>query len=146
VSATRWKYFATYQDDIEAALRQAQRAVLASGDFRWPDGLGPRPTTLEELAQARGREQFFEEGTGSILDVDRVVEADQPPSEGVVRGLAPTEIAAIFGAERPTRAGVDAAYESGLLPFDRSRWAGRWLVLFEGAQLSEIAFWGSSGD
>ena len=56
------------------------------------------------------------------------------------------EIAAIFQAERPTRERFEAAYEAGRLPVDRARWSSRWLVLFDGPALSDIAFWGSSGD
>jgi hypothetical protein len=150
VTATRWRYFAPYQDDVAAALTTLQRSVLASGDFRWPEsggeGLGPRPTTLQELAAVRRTEAFWLEGTHSILDMDRVVESGEAPVDGTVRGMSPEEIAAIFQAERPTRERFEAAYEAGKLGVDRGRWSGRWLVLFDGPALSEIAFWGSSGD
>lgn len=150
MTATRWRYFGPYQDDVQAALADVQREVLAAGTFRWPDGggegLGPRPTTLQELAAARRTEAFWLQGTATILDMDRVIEADEPPSDGAVRGMSPEEVAAVFAAERPTREGFEAAYEAGRVPVDRSRWSGRWLPLFDGPRLTEIAFWGSSGD
>lgn len=150
MTASSWRYLTPYQDDIAAALQDLQRSVLASGEFSWPqgggEGLGPRPPTLEQLDRVRRTESFWLQGTHSILDIDRVLEADQPPGDGAVRGMSPEEIAGVFQAERPTRAGFEAAYDAGRLPFDRSRWAGRWLVLFDDARLSEIAFWGRTGD
>lgn len=150
MTATGWRYSAAYRDDVNAALVDLQRDLLATGDFEWPEGggegLGAKPTTYQELLAAHRTEAFWLQGTHSILDMDRVLEPDAAPSDGAIRGMSPEEIAAIFDAARPTRERFDAAYESGRLPVDRSRWAGRWLALWDGTTLSQLVFWGASGD
>jgi hypothetical protein len=158
MGASGWDYLVPYQPDAEAAFRQLQEQVLESGEFLWREEYyGPRPTTRWQLAAVKDRVEFWEEGTHSILDMDRIVPADDEDHDGTVRPLAPDEVQHYFGTDRPTEADFDRAYRytpgTDILEWSRHslfadlrRWSGRYAILYDGSQPQQIIFFGCSGD
>jgi hypothetical protein len=148
MGASGWDYRVRYQPDLETAFLQLQDQVLESGDFLWSEEYyGPRPTTRWQLSAIKDRDEFWEEGTHSILDMDRIVPADAGDEEGAIRPLSEAEEQEHFGGARPTEAEFDRVYqEFGPLIEDIPRWSGRCAILYEDSQARQIAFFGVSGD
>jgi hypothetical protein len=146
VGASGWSYVVEYRGDPGAALAELRYTTLSRGDYFWDsvsDGhLGSRPASLAALDALRETEEFWEIGTHSVLDVDRVVPGPTGP-EGTVRPLSQRETVALFGTATPTRAHFDAV--AGTLPPDEG-WRGVYLLLYRDGRPTEIAFWGCSGD
>jgi hypothetical protein len=148
VGASGWDYYVPYQPDLQAALQELRRRVLDSGDYWWavPYEIGKsaadfpnRPKTEAELWAA---EVVQESGTHSILDMSRVVGADEEPGFGTVQPVTEAEAVEQVGVATLTRAHVDA-----LQPLAEQRWSGRCAVLHDASgEPSEIYFWGASGD
>jgi hypothetical protein len=151
VGASGWDYVVDLPEsgpaDPSAALAGLRERVLREGDFLWADWLGPRPTTLAELDATRDTAEFWEEGTHSVLDVDRVVGSDEPDGEGTVRPLLPHESVELFGTATPSPTDFVVA-EADLWNLDVERWSGRCQVLYDDddARPVAIGFWGVSGD
>jgi hypothetical protein len=152
VGASGWDYFVPYTTDMAGALRDLQRDVFAADEFFWYDDddpyPAPKPTTLEELDAIKQMEEFWDVGTHSILDLDRVIGPGDEDHDGTLRLMAPAEAERVFGSPMPTRAQFEAAYQGGMgdVPFAR-KWGGLYLVLAdENGQPAEIAIWGYSGD
>ncbi len=143
MGASGWDYVVAYQDDVAAAMRELQARVFDEGDYYWPGEQSARPATLEQLWED---EAVQESGTHSILDVDRVVAADEAEGFGTVRVLDPDEFLAGSGIPYLTRAVFEQAQAGDpLLP--EERWSGLAVVLCsETGSPVEIAFWGMSGD
>jgi hypothetical protein len=115
-----------------------------SGEYIWPwddiepedldenEGV-PRPSSLTELAAAKEIEEFWEEGTHSILDIDRVVAADDN-QVGAIVPLSPAELRQVFGTEQlatgPYQALIPPDRTSGGRPSSHAKKgmtrAGRW--------------------
>jgi len=159
VGASGWDYRAPYAGSVEATLIAVQEQVLTSGDYIWPcddidpEDLGedegaPRPSSLAELAAAKEIEEFWDEGTHTILDIDRVVAADDN-QVGAIVPLSSAELRQVFGTEQPSAADFDRRYTSGLVgPLDLSdllgeRWSGRSLVIHKDGNPAEVFFWDS---
>lgn len=144
MGASGWDYIQPYEGDAEIALTRLREHVLAAQDYYWDDDyLGSRPTSLDELDELRAEEEFWEVGTHSILDVDRVIAADAEDHDGTVRELTAEECRSTFDTDRPSR-GDFAAHQHDL-PIDR-RWSGYYQLLHNDGVATEIAFWGASGD
>ncbi len=158
MGASGWDYRVPYQPDAEAAFTQLQEQVLESGDFLWQEEYyGPRPTTRWELAAVKDTEEFWEEGTHSILDMDRLIPADDEDNDGTVRPLTPDELRRYFGTDRPSEADFDRVYlcTPGTDPVEWARrdiltdlrgWSGRYTVLYDAGRPQQIIFFGFSGD
>jgi hypothetical protein len=112
VGASGWDYRAPYAGSVEATLIAVQEQVLTSGDYIWPwddidpEDLGedegaPRPSSLAELAAAKEIEEFWDEGTHAILDIDRVVAADDN-QVGAIVPLSSVRCSAPNSRLRPT--------------------------------------------
>ncbi len=145
--------------DVAAALRELQEQVLRDGGYYWWDELGehdPRPASLEAWWASADR---WESGTHSILDMDRVVAAADPPEwrhiadYGAVRPLSADGAVRLFGTSRPSRAEFEAVagdYESPryeeFMGEVTMRWTGLYVLLHEGERAAEVGFWGRSGD
>jgi hypothetical protein len=116
------------------------------------DEILPRPTSLADLAVAKRVDEFWEEGTHTILYVERVTRADGPDEVAAIRPLTATELAQVFGTERPTAADFDRIRAPGpsgpLEDLMGPRWSGRSLVIYADDRESpvEVHFWGYSGD
>jgi hypothetical protein len=150
VGASSWHYRTAFDGDIAAALTTLQARVFAVGDYFWAydgqyDGMPrqPRPVSVEELWQD---ETTQESGTHSIMDVCRIIGPGDPDDYGTVRPLRPTDVKQLFGSETPTPEDFDRAVEERTLPDLTPRWSACCMPLFVDGHLTEIAFWGHSGD
>jgi hypothetical protein len=159
VGASGWSYVTPYRADVAESLRALQEKVLRDGDYYWWDEPGeytPRPGSLEVLWASDGR---WDSGTHSILDMDRVVASADPPdwrdgaAYGAIRPLPEDSAVRIFGTSRPSRAQFEAAAKDYASPQHDElvaevtmRWAGLYVLLYEGDRVTEIGFWGISGD
>ena len=168
MGASGWDYRVRFVKSVQESLVALQADVLARNDYIWPwefdsedleeleeledDEIIPRPTSLADLAAAKRVEEFWEEGTHSILDVERVTRADGPDEFAAIRPLTAPELAQVFGTERPTAADFDPVRAPGpsgpLEDFMGPRWSGRSLVIYGDDRESpvEVYFWGYSGD
>jgi hypothetical protein len=150
VGASSWHYVQDVPPgrrvDLETALVRLQERVLASGDFYYSEAewRAPRPATLTDLAVTRATEEFWEVGSHSILDVDRVIGAYAPDRDGTVRPLARKETKALFGTRRPGRERFEEVVTEA--PPEVRRWSARCQVLFDGRRPVAVGFWGVSGD
>jgi len=151
LGASGWQYVVEAPEgwpvDLATALARLRAQVLADGDFFW-DGtseqhIGPRPASLAELEALRETEEFWEIGTHSILDLDRVIGSDEPPREAAVRPLTLPEAVQLFGTTTPSPAQFAS---TDVFETVDERWTGRCQVLYDGGRPVEVAFWGFSGD
>jgi hypothetical protein len=162
MGASQWSYVTPYRGGIEASLRELQERVFRNGEYYWfweqypGDQPLPRPATIDGIWDT---ETMREIGTHSILDVDRVLTATDPPVRGnlsdyeTVRPLAMERVRHHFGIGRPTR----AQFESIALDLEspghrdfmnelKMRSGGLYVLLYEGDVVTDIGFWGYSGD
>jgi hypothetical protein len=143
MGASFWYNITPYQPDVLKAFRQLQEKVLAEGDY-YGDEIHEMMefSTIEELAEAKDGEDFWEVGTHSVLDMHTIGTANEP---GVVVALSPEQTRELLGSERPTRDDFLSRYKQEAVGHVE-RWTGRMAVLFQGDQPHELAFWGVSGD
>ncbi|MGW9045293.1 hypothetical protein ACWGQL_22445 [Streptomyces lydicus] len=158
MGASGWKYVTPFNGTVEESLKTLHAQVFqelcgAHGTYR----------DLEELWQ--DAEFMGEEGTHSILDIDRVVHTSAAPSDhniedyGTLRPLASERIVHHFGTDRPTPGAfeeviVQAPAARGLPHgrterlFDecRMRWTGVYVVLHTGDEPTHLGIFGFSGD
>lgn len=160
MGASGWDYRVSYAGSIEATLIAVQEQVLAAGDYIWPwetfarytggEVAVPRPTSLDTLDAAKEAEEFWEEGTHTILDTDRVVTSADDVGDGAILPLCSAELEQVFGTEQPSAADVDRVFQPGpsgvLGDLTGPRWTGRSLVIYQDGTPDEVYFWGFSGD
>lgn len=155
MGASAWVYVVPYQQDVMQALLDLQSSMIASGKCHQgnPDAaydlhkFFPQIGSLEELRALKETDEFWEEGTHSILDMDRIISAGQPDEEGAIAPVPPDRARALFGNQRPAREDFQRAAHGNLHRSpDFPRWSGRYVVLYEDGRPHEIAFWGFSGD
>lgn len=141
MGASGWDYVVGYQEDLRAAFTELQKTVLAEGDYY--RGFDDENTyaTMDELNAAKDDDEFWEEGTHSILDMVEVADSD---GEARVRVLGGDEVRAVFGTDRPSAADFARLVESGDWHVDR--WQGRVTTLYQDGAPTALAFWGISGD
>ncbi|MCM2429705.1 hypothetical protein [Streptomyces sp. RKAG337] len=154
MGASGWDYVTAYDGDVAAALDALQARV-----FQEEYGDGDSYGSLEELRE--DHEFMGQEGTHTILDIDRVVSASdspQRPEYGTLRPLATDRVVHHFGTDRPTpqqyeeliAAANDAMshqeYEQSLLGECRMRWTGRYVVLHTEGVPTHLGIFGFSGD
>lgn len=135
MGASGWTYFVPYQPDIAAALAALRADVFAKKTFY--TGHKKRAAKAKTIADAI--RLTAEEGTHSILDVDRVVETPHgtdPLRSGTV---APADLGRVTHAEAEVR--VLELFT--LCP----RNTGVWTTVYdERGEPSELMFAGKSGD
>jgi hypothetical protein len=136
-----WSYVVAYGPDLNEVLQALRERVFRDEDYYWYDD-DERPASIEELWHI----EFASDGTHSILDVGRVVDADGEDVLGAIRPLSTAERQRWFGTDTPTRADFDRASEDVEFTADPPRWSGRCVVLYRDGNPGEIAFWGCSGD
>ncbi|AZM78909.1 hypothetical protein D1J63_31160 [Streptomyces sp. KPB2] len=142
LGASRWHYFIEGQNDAQSALDDLREREFAKS---WSD-YDPSITSLSELVNSGALE---EEGAHSIIDVDRVIESDDPEydEDGTVRLLLPQEVVEYFGTEKPTRETVESVYSTArrrLPPLLRG--SGCCTAIYEQGAPCGFAFWGMTGD
>ncbi|MEV3859687.1 hypothetical protein AB0J38_35945 [Streptomyces sp. NPDC050095] len=146
MGASGWDYYVPYREDIGAALAGLRQEVFDAQDYYWdpwdedaPDRSRTRPATIEELWEDEGVQ---EEGTHSILDMERVLRPGEQPDYGTVEPVRPEEARRLTGTDVLTREHIQA-----IEPLAARRWFGRVAVLHDSAGLPrELYFWGFSGD
>jgi hypothetical protein len=160
VGASGWDYRAPYAGSVEATLIAVQEQVLMSGDYIWPwddidpgyldeDEVVPRPSSLAGLAAAKEIREFWDEGTHTILDIDRVIAAGSG-QVGAIVPLSAAELTRVFSTQQPSAADFDRVYQPGpggpLGELCGERWTGRSMVIYKDGAPEEVYFWGFSGD
>jgi len=179
VGASGWDYRAPYAGSVEATLIALQEQVLASGEYIWPWDLDsrnpsylahmekfaretgwpvgppagaavPRPSSLAGLSEVKQVEEFWDEGTHSILDVDHVIAAEEDDEFGAILPLTPAELTRAFGTLQPSADSFDRVYQPGaqgpLSDLLGDRWTGRSVIIYKDGTPAEVFFWGFSGD
>jgi hypothetical protein len=161
MGASGWSYRVPFEEDARRAFLALQERELAGDDLYWQEEdeeeedeefrseVPPRPTSLAQLAEIKDDERyhFWEWGTHSILDMDRLEPADAEDHDGGVRLLSPAEVRDLLGSDRPTADDFEAAYARlGDLGVARFGWTGRYTVLYRDGRPDELAFCGISGD
>jgi hypothetical protein len=160
VGASGWDYRAPFAGSVEATFVAVQEQVLMSGDYIWPwedidpeyvdeYGAVPRPSSLAELAAAKGNEEFWGEGTHTILDMHQVITVSSDEF-GAICQLSSEELTQVFGTVQPSAADFDRVYQPGpagpLADLCSERWTGRSMVIYKDGTPAEVYFWGISGD
>jgi len=158
MGASGWEYVTPYEGTVEQSL-----AALHMREFQELYGADDSYESLEELWED---EEFMgEEGTHSILDIQRVVHTTAAPSEheakdyGTLRPLAPARAVHHFDTDRPApgqfQEALDRAYASIRLPPQREdtlldecrmRWTGVYVVLYTDDKPTHLGIFGYSGD
>ncbi|WP_250401632.1 hypothetical protein [Streptomyces cellostaticus] len=157
MGASGWDYVTTYDGDVESAL-----ATLQAGVFQQEYGDDARYRSLEALYE--DKEFMGSEGTHTILDIDRVVATDDPPTDsditdyGTLRPLALGRVTHHFGTDRPSVAQYEELvaasrhvashkeHKQSLLGECRMRWTGYYIVLYSGDSATHLGIFGFSGD
>ena len=140
MGASAWYHTVAYHDDLRAASAALQRDVFERGEYSWPQE--QRPTSLRAL----WHDGDAEGGTHSVLDLNWLIDEDEPDEPGRIRPLTRDERRQAFGTDRPTRADFDRARQDPLFFGDLPRWIGHCTVLYRSGEPDEIAIWGVSGD
>lgn len=158
MGASGWEYVTAYKGSVKQSLEALHAQV-----FQELYGDDKTYRHIEELWQD---EEFMgQEGTHSILDIDRVVQTTAAPSDhkiedyGTLRPLAHERIVHHFGTDRPTpgrfeevlaRAdeaiGLPPGGAETLLDECRMRWTGLYVVLYTGDEPTHLGIFGFSGD
>lgn len=158
MGASEWTIRVPFRGTLDHSLADAQRATLKSGEYVWPwddgaDGSAlpvPRPTSWEALAQAKLDEEFWEEGTHSILDMNKVASQDDIDEFAAITPLSHDEQLEVFATVRPTVSDLErinaAGSEAVLAEYLGPKWSGRCVVLYAEDDPAEVLFWGWSGD
>lgn len=127
--------------DPETTRKQLDALLTRSGVWEQPRRARPAPKTIKGLLKRCG-----ENGTHSILDVDRV---SPTPAPGAVTPLSRQQLVSIFGTEQPSRSLVEA-WSARIDPPDAEplygRWEGIYLIVYQDSQPDGIYFEGCSGD
>ncbi|MFJ9795607.1 hypothetical protein [Streptomyces sp. NPDC101145] len=157
MGASGWDYVTRYDGDVEAALAALQARV-----FREEYGDHDRYRCLDDLY---ADEEFMgTQGTHTILDIDRVVTAEDrrmrpgAADYGTLRPLAAHRVVHHFGTDRPSveqyedlaAAAHEAAgpegHEQSLFGECRLGWGGYYVVLHTGGRPTHLGIFGCSGD
>lgn len=169
MGASGWSYFVPYQRDLSAALQALRQEVFRGGEYTKPyvgtteEFVRYLPKELAALrewmvAEYERRQRRLrrkvktidgllkragEDGTHSILDVDRISDV---PDFGAIVPLSGEQLLTIFGTEQPDHITVERVSQAGQLADLYGRWQGICLVVYEGEVPVEVYFEGASGD
>lgn len=160
MGASGWSYVTPYRGDVAESLRELRERVFRDKAYYWWDDFEedePRPAAIAGIWAS---EEMKQSGTHSILDVDRVVGTTEAPGGGnwrtdlgTVRPLAADAIVRHFGTAKPSRAQFEALADNpeapGFAEFIGEvtmSWTGRYVLLYDNGQPTEVGFWGYSGD
>jgi hypothetical protein len=147
MGASGWEYVTPYEGSVEKSLEALHQRVfeeLYGGD-----------DTYGGLDDLWADEEFMgEEGTHSVLDIQRVVHSTAALSPrnvedyGTLRPLAHDRVVHHFGTGRPTPARFSELPERTLFDECDMRWTGVYVLLYAGAQPepTHLGVFGYSGD
>ncbi|WP_431676701.1 hypothetical protein [Kitasatospora sp. KL5] len=135
-----WWATGPYREDLAAALRLAQELELKDDDHN-SGGM-----TVDELWQdEEWQEYILTGGTGSVLDQWRLIDAEAPDEEAMMRPLTDREVRTWAPTGRPTVAEWVDALVTGTLEYP-PRASGRCTVLHTDGHPSAIGYWGVTAD
>jgi hypothetical protein len=138
---TAKSYLASLSLDPEKTRKELDALITLSQAFTRPRKTTRTPTTIEQLL-----EQCGEEGTHSILDIERV---SPTPEFAAITALSHDQLLAIFDTIEPTHAMVEK-WSKRIDPMGSEslygRWEGIYIIVYEDGQPAEIYFEGTSGD
>lgn len=132
MGAEPYQYTVPYEDNIQAVLDKLRADVFQKGAFR---GADMNPATPEEAL-----EMMDADGTGSILDIERVTAT---PDFCCAAPFSASELVEYFGVEKPTRSEVEA---SDMFWDDLERGHAKYVVSYENSQPAAVHFVGYSFD
>jgi hypothetical protein len=146
MGAHPWFYAVPYVEDVCAALRALTEREFRAGRYnpaeefpRFPVDLRHRPGCRHDSID-EAREAAAEDGTRSILDIDKV--ADRPDF-GAVCALDEDESEDLFGSTRPSAKEILASEDL----FEQiERGQGVYVIAYEDGKPSQIIFAGYSYD
>ncbi len=172
MGATAWSYFAPYQPDIGAVLKELRQSVFERGDYERPGELVAEYMRTEERQQKAARfarlfgEKFAEQmrriddtpvrDPGSIEELieqcgesgtHSILDIDRiaaAPEPGAAAPLPAERLKELLGADRPTRPMLEQAERAGQLACRRGH--AHYLLVYAEDEPTEIYFWGSTGD
>jgi len=159
MGADAYFYYVNYEEDKNNALQKLRQREFEAGryapvmyqwDIPFPlDNLSEAPapgkkhTTLEEVMEG---EFFFEDGTGTILDILRISDELDYNSAYVIKE---EELIKFFGTDKPTRKIIDEKvwdfWESIVYSFG-VRGVGICITVYENDVPTELYFGGYSFD
>jgi hypothetical protein len=159
MGASGWDYRVPFAGGLRKSFAAVQEQELADDGYLWPwetfapslvDYEAPaRPTSMAELDVAKQMEAFWDAGTHSILDLDRMIAGDGD-EVGAIRPLTSAELDQVFGTQQPSAADFDRVHVNGpsgpLGDLAGQRWTGRCMVIYKDGIPDEMYFWGFSGD
>jgi hypothetical protein len=134
-------YLASLSPDPEKTRKEIDALLALSKALGGPRKPRRAPKTIKQLLK-----QCAEEGTHSILDIERV---SSQPELGAVVPLSRQQLLDFFGTDRPTRSMVEkwaARVESLEAEPLYGRWEGIYIIVYKDSQPDEIYFEGCSGD
>lgn len=133
MGAEPWDYFVPYENDVQSALDKLKQREFRAGRFRYSE---ENPASIEEA-----REIADADGTGSILDIDRV---GLEPNFGAVVPLSKERLEELFGTAQPTRETIEENMGDFFEDIDRGQ--GAYIIAYRDGKPSEIFFGGYSFD
>ncbi|MEU6587815.1 hypothetical protein ABZ923_01015 [Streptomyces sp. NPDC046881] len=157
MGASSWHYVEPYAGDIAAALatvRQREFERLFVHGTSW-DGLRPAGrafTSVDDLDDLWEEETLGGQGTHTVIDVWKVIEAGAYDDDHTVRPLSDEECIELFGTAEPTLGDFERAQERYAAGqpgseelWNMPRWSA-WCRPLKDGKKAVIAFWGRSGD
>ncbi|MFF2080803.1 hypothetical protein ACFVXG_39305 [Kitasatospora sp. NPDC058162] len=139
MGGNEWAATGPYQQDLEAAFRQAQAQELAADDHGFPG------QSITELWRDEAwQEYILTGGTCTVLDFYALIDAEADDDIAVMRPLTENEIRSWAPDGRPTHERWEASMRQLLDPVGRG--VGRCTVLYRHDEPVEIAYWGCSAD
>ena len=130
-----------YQTLPEGIREQAMRFLDLAGAAAKHQRHGRKPTSIKQLL-----EQCEENGTHSILDIERVASS---PAFGAVAPLSKQQLLEFFGTEQPGHEALEK-WSGRVDPLEAEplyeRWEGIYVIVYKDSQADEIYFEGCSGD
>ena len=141
MGASGWRHVTPYDPDLRAVLARLRQQVFDEHDYYWPaapdsdSGEPEWPASMAELTPTP-------DGTHSILDIHRVIDAGAPDDFATLRPITTEEELDLFGTTVPTTADFERLTDHSL-----PRWSARAVVLHSpGGDPTHIGVWGISGD
>lgn len=159
MGASAWDYIEPFDTDLATTLANLRQRTFAEGHYHWPAS-NPEPATLAEMdalfteitkTLSPGEIDYDDprvlmlvniatSGTHSVLDLRSVGD------RGSIIPLPEGEAEALFGTPEPTRADFDRVGDGKWIEVEGS-WSGVCVPLHDASgAVTEVAFWGISGD
>jgi hypothetical protein len=149
MGAEPYWYFEKYEGDVDAVLQSLRQREFAAGRYNpvirylselFPIGPNSPSPGAKHSSIQKAMKDAAEEGTRSILDLDRV--ADEPDFCAVAP-LPDEVLEELYDTTHPTRAMVEASMD---FMEDIERGQGVYMILYRDGKPDEICFAGYSFD